>query len=164
MAPQTELTHRKVQHMYTDTLNPEFAINYWLFGGYGVIALLLSTLLTRTLFTNGSIFLKEVFGSDSELSKSVNHLLAVGFFMFHLGWALMYMNPVGTESPGEAFGLVVKRLALLLIMSGILHGANMVVLFSIRRRGLRTQSAPRSGSYFEQPSVEYSPLLPPPIA
>lgn len=122
--------------MYTDTLNPEFAINYWLFGGYGVIALLLSTLLTRTLFTNGSIFLKEVFGSDSELSKSVNHLLAVGFFMFHLGWALMYMNPVGTESPGEAFGLVVKRLALLLIMSGILHGANMVVLFSIWCRGL----------------------------
>ena len=50
-------------------------------------ALVLTLWLARTLYTNGAVFLEEVF-DRKEIAVAVNRLLVTGFFMINLGYAM----------------------------------------------------------------------------
>ncbi len=124
---------------------------------YAVIALGLVVWLGRTLYANGSIFLRDVF-DDQDLARAVNHLLVVGFYLLNLGFALMlHQVAEGSQTLTGAVNELFVKIGTLLLSLGVIHLLNMMVFWRIRTRNDR-----RSGSY-QMPSMPApSGFMPPP--
>src|SRR5256885_6988206 len=87
--------------------------------------LLLSAGLTawvaRVLFRNGQVFLDDALG-DERLSRSVNHLLVVGFYLLNLGYAAVAIR-VSSEvaNATDAVGTLSVKIGLVLLVLGTVH-------------------------------------------
>ena len=100
---------------------------------YLIASAFLTVYVSRTLFTNGRIFLVEVFQQQG-LADSVNHLLVVGFYLINLGWAALLINAGGSpQSLPDMIQETVTRLGVVLLVLGGMHFFNMFVLYLIRR-------------------------------
>lgn len=102
---------------------------------YGAIAIALVVWLARTLFTNGTVFLEDVFTERPEMAHAVNRLLVIGFYMLNLGYALLLLP--GGNRPAtnlEASELLIRKLGILLASLGVIHFINMYVFWKIRQR------------------------------
>ena len=102
---------------------------------YGTVAIGLVVWLARTLFTNGTVFLEDVFESKPGMAVAVNRLLVIGFYMLNLGYALLLLP--GGDRPTtniEASELLIRKLGILLASLGVIHFVNMYVFWKIRQR------------------------------
>ena len=112
-------------------------------GAYVAIAFGLTIWLARTLFTNGRVFLHDVWGDKPEVADAVNRLLVVGFYMFSLGWALNMFRASRDLDVFDSVQLLITRLAYLLMILAVVHFANVFVFWRIRaRREQRSLPAP----------------------
>ncbi|MFW6775232.1 hypothetical protein ACOACO_13180 [Nocardioides sp. CPCC 205120] len=103
--------------------------------GYLAIAIPLTVWVARTLFTNGTVFLTDVFEGRHELAAAVNRLLVVGFYLLNVGFVLLFLrvgDPV-LDASGMLEVLSVKLGVVMLVLGGV-HLANVLVFNSIRRR------------------------------
>ncbi|MFF4083404.1 hypothetical protein ACFYZN_28940 [Streptomyces sp. NPDC001777] len=106
-----------------------------------VIYLLFSVALTvwvaRTLSRNGKVFLEEVLQGKEKLADAVNHLLVVGFYLVNLGFIALFLRRTDevTDARGLFEALSVK-LGVVLLVLGVMHLGNVLVLSTIRRRRL----------------------------
>lgn len=96
-----------------------------------VIAIGLTFLVGRLLVTAGEPFLQEVFG-DEKVSRSVNRLLSVLFYLVTLG-VLAIISAVDIDLDSQLQTVVVK-LGVVLLLLGIAYGISMLVLIKIRER------------------------------
>lgn len=96
-----------------------------------VIAIGLTFLVGRLLVTAGEPFLQEVFG-DRKVSRSVNLLLSVLFYLVTLG-VLAIISTIDVNQEGQLQSVVVK-LGVVLLVLGIAYGVSMLVLIRIRER------------------------------
>jgi hypothetical protein len=114
----------------------------------------LTVYVSRTLFTNGRVFLISVFQQEG-LADSVNHLLVVGFYLINLGWAALLINAGGSPmSLPDMVQETVTRLGVVLLVLGSMHFFNMFVLYLIRRsRRPRPQPAPVN-PYYQAPAAQ----------
>ena len=98
---------------------------------YLPVTTLLTIWVARTLFSNGRVFLVEIFHKDEALADSVNKLLLVGFYLINIGlyFAGIRLPFLHEGSPiGIIFSLVVVGLAamnLILDFDMIENGAKM---------------------------------------
>ncbi len=99
---------------------------------YAVVAIGLTAFLARTLFRNGGIFLRDIFGDREGLAEAVNWLLVVGFYMFNLGYAFFSLNASRGLDAFEAMEFFVNRVGGLLLVLAIMHFANVLVFWRIR--------------------------------
>ena len=110
---------------------------------YLLLAVPLTIWVGRTLYSNGRVFLLDVFDGDQDLAAAVNHLLVVGFYLLNLGYVLLALrvghSVVTTQSALEA--LSVKLGAVSLVLGGI-HLANLYVLNKLRRRAVQQNRGP----------------------
>ena len=120
---------------------------------YLSVSIALTVWVARTLVKNGRIFLVDSFLGNESLADSVNHLLAVGFYLVNVGYvalALRYgarpTDPAGTiESMSTKVGLV------LLVLGGM-HFFNLYVFSRMRRKAmLRNQKPPVPPEQFVTP-------------
>lgn len=125
----------------------------WTYLLYSVAALAMTSLLARTLFKNGAIFLSAVFDDNPTMGKAINQLLVTGFYMLNLGYAFLLFKTNAADSAVEATENLVGRLGLLLVSLGIMHFVNMIVFWKIKKSGDR-------GNYI--PAVPTSYVPPPP--
>ncbi len=91
--------------------------------------------VARTLFTNGRVFLIDIFHGNELLADSVNKLLVVGFYLINIGYAvytLQIFDKVGNAQE-VIEKLSVKFGAIILILGGM-HFFNLFVFFKLRRR------------------------------
>lgn len=105
---------------------------------YILVAIGLTAALARTLFQNGTPFLKDVFPGKPEVALAVNRLLVVGFYMLNLGYALFILRTSAGLAGFEAVQFLVNRLALLLLTLAGFHFANVFVFWQIRTHHERT--------------------------
>ena len=103
------------------------------YAAYALIAVPLVVWLARTLFKNGAVFLDTVF-DDRRIAEAVNRLLVVGFYLFNLGWTLLWMKADGAQSEIAAVETLAWKLGALLVALGAMHFANMYLFYRIRRR------------------------------
>jgi hypothetical protein len=101
---------------------------------YGVIAVLLTLWLARTLFSNGAVFLNDVFADKPKLAEAVNRLLVVGFYLFNLGYACLLLKAEPATSLVGAIETLAYKLGALLVSLGVMHFVNMYLFHRIRRR------------------------------
>src|SRR5690349_12613491 len=100
-------------------------VTYMLYLGASVA---LTVWVGRTLFTNGHVFLVDVFNGNESLAGSVNHLLVVGFYLINFGYvslALKLGYDVATVKDGiEALSL---KVGMVLIVLGTMHFFNLFI-------------------------------------
>ncbi|MFZ1686512.1 MAG: hypothetical protein WAU70_03760 [Flavobacteriales bacterium] len=59
---------------------------------YLPVALLLTFYVARTLFTNGRIFMLDIFKGKSDIADATNKLFEVGFYLLNIGFALLILK------------------------------------------------------------------------
>jgi hypothetical protein len=115
-------------------------VTYMLYLGVSVA---LTVWVGRTLFTNGHVFLVDVFNGNESLAGSVNHLLVVGFYLINFGYvslALKLGYDVATVKDGlEALSL---KVGMVLIVLGTMHFFNLFIFTRMRRRTNLLNSPP----------------------
>ncbi len=117
---------------------------------YATAAIGLTSILARTLFNNGAVFLSQVF-DDSAVAKAVNQLLVVGFYMLNLGYAFLIFKTNEADTAVAATENLVTKLGLLLVSLGIIHFVNMGVFWRIKKSGERDRFVPAVPSQMVPP-------------
>jgi hypothetical protein len=100
--------------------------------GYAAVAIGLTAFLARTLFRNGGVFLREVFGENAAIADAVNRLLVIGFYMFNLGFALYSLKAGRGMDAFAAMQFFVNRVGTLLLVLAGMHLLNVFVFWRIR--------------------------------
>ena len=106
----------------------------WTYVAYIVISIALTIWVGRTLYSNGRIFLVDVFAGNDALADSVNHLLLVGFYLVNFGFvslALKLRNHV--VNVVESVETLSYKIGYVLVVLGAMHFLNLYVLTRIRR-------------------------------
>jgi hypothetical protein len=106
---------------------------------YLPITLALTMWVARTLFSNGRIFLVEIFANDESLADSVNRLLLVGFYLINVGYAVYTLKII---SEVETYQAVIEILSLkvgaIILILGGMHFFNLFILFNLRKKSRET--------------------------
>ncbi len=102
---------------------------------YIFITLILTIWVGKTLFTNGRVFLMEIFNNDSLLVDSINRLLLVGFYLVNFGYALQNLI-VKTDiiSVAASIEMLSVKIGLIVVVLGVMHFFNLFVLFILRSK------------------------------
>jgi hypothetical protein len=103
------------------------------YAAYAVCAVALTVWLAHTLYTNGAVFLEEVF-EGREIAIAVNRLLVTGFFMINLGYAMFLLKSNAAPNATRAVELLVQKLGILLLTLAAVHFVNVYVFWRLRRR------------------------------
>jgi len=87
---------------------------------YLILTLVLIIWVARKLFSNGKIFLLDIFHGNKELANAVNNLLLVGFYLINIGYAVYTLSIREDILNARALveGLSVKVGAIILILGG----------------------------------------------
>ena len=128
-------------------------MNYliWTYLLYSVAAIAMTSLLARTLFSNGAVFLSAVFDENPSMGKAINQLLVTGFYMLNLGYAFLIFKTNGADGAVEATENLVTKLGLLLVSLGVMHFVNMIVFWKIKKSGDRDKYIPVVPTSFVPP-------------
>ncbi len=121
--------------------------------GYLTISISLTVWVARTLVKNGRIFLVDSFLGNESLADSVNHLLAVGFYLINVGYVSLALKYGDKPSDlAQAIETLSTKVGLVLLVLGVMHFFNLYVFSKMRRRALlRTQKPPVSPEQFVEP-------------
>ena len=124
----------------------------FVYAAYAACAVALTVWLARMLYTNGAVFLEEVFdrretsaeptGGEAkpesthggEIAVAVNRLLVTGFFMINLGYAMFLLKSNSAVDAKSAIELLVQKLGILLLTLAAVHFVNVYVFWRLRRR------------------------------
>jgi hypothetical protein len=120
---------------------------------YLTISIALTIWVARTLVKNGRVFLVDTFVGNEALADSVNHLLAVGFYLVNIGYVALALKygekPVDLAKAIESLS---SRVGLVLLVLGGMHFLNLYVFTRLRRRALlHSQKPPVSPERFIEP-------------
>ncbi len=99
-----------------------------------------------SLHSNGRVFLVENFSGRETLADSINHLLLVGFYLINIGFmslALRFGGRPGT--PVEAVEYLSTKIGLVIVILGLMHFFNMLMLMRFRRSRLFQAIESRTG-------------------
>ena len=126
---------------------------------YLVISIALTVWVARTLVKNGRIFLVDSFLGNESLADSVNHLLAVGFYLVNIGYVALALKygekPMDLAQSIEALS---TKVGLVLLVLGAMHFFNLYVFSRLRRRALlRSQKPPVLPEQFVEPVQAWNP-------
>jgi len=95
-----------------------------------------------TLKSNGRVFLMDVFDADEELADAVNRLLVVGFYLVNLGYVLVALKTTNTvDDLRSALEVLSMKVGTIVLVLGVLHFVNLIVLNRLRRRSQTSTAA-----------------------
>ncbi len=108
-------------------------LNYLTYIG---ISVAITILVSHTLSKNGLAFLMAGFRGNEALARSTNHLLVVGFYLINVGFVLLRMRTnVRIDDINEMIVYQASGIGLVLLILGIMHFFNMLVIHQIARSG-----------------------------
>lgn len=97
--------------------------------------ILLTVWVAKTLFTNGRVFLVEIFHKDELLADSVNKLLLVGFYLVNIGYAVYTLKILGSIDNTQAvIETLSAKIGWIILVLGGMHFFNLFILFSLRKK------------------------------
>lgn len=108
----------------------------WTYLLYVAVSITLTVWVATTLRTNGRVFLVEAMRGNEPLADSVNQLLVVGFYLINVGYVTLALK-YGVK-PGnlqEAIEFLSTKVGLVLVVLGVMHFFNLLVLSTSRKHG-----------------------------
>lgn len=107
---------------------------------YLVISIVLTIWVAKTLFTNGRVFLLEIFRGNEELTDAVNRLLLVGFYLVNVGYILYTMTVTDhLYSTQSVLELLSRKIGIVILVLGFMHFFNMYILFRGKKKSRENQ-------------------------
>ena len=102
---------------------------------YLVITVITTILVAKNLFSNGKVFLVDIFHGNTELAIAVNNLLLAGFYLINIGYAVYTLRVFETIVNAQELieVLSIKTGAIILILGGM-HFGNMFIFFKLRKK------------------------------
>src|SRR5689334_10608058 len=116
-------------------------MNYFIltYAIYLPLTIALTIWVAKTLFTNGRVFLVDIFHGNEALADSVNQLLVVGFYLINIGYAVYTLQIFGEINSAQ---VVIEKLSLkigaIILILGGMHFFNLFVFFRLRSRAQAT--------------------------
>ena len=108
------------------------------YGVYLAISIGMTIWVAQTLSKNGLVFLVDSFGGKQALAGSINHMLVVGFYLVNLGFVLLALqSSQQLDSTRDAIEFLSRKVGVVLVVLGILHFFNMLVIAKWRNRTSR---------------------------
>ena len=111
----------------------------WSYVIYLVVSVVVALWVGWSLFSNGRVFLIEIFLGKEDLADSINHLLVVGFYLISLGFVMLLVRfDLGTD-PTDTVGAIESvsaKLGVVLIGLGAMHLSNLLMISFVRRKAL----------------------------
>ena len=102
---------------------------------YLPIALLLTFIVSRTLFRNGKIFMLDIFKGREEIANATNHLFETGFYLLNLGFALMILKlDMYTDTYRELVEALSYKIGGFSIYLGVMLFLNLYFFFKGKRK------------------------------
>ena len=93
--------------------------------------------VARTLFSNGSVFLLEIFQRDEELARSVNKLLLAGFYLVNIGYAVYTLETTASIFTMQSLIEVLSvKIGWIILVLGAMHFFNIFILFGLRKKAI----------------------------
>ena len=109
---------------------------------YLAISIALTIWVARTLHRSGRVFLLDAFHGNASLADSVNQLLVVGFYLINAGYIALALK---TADPLSSFRGVIElesgKIGVVLLILGVMHFFNMLILARMRHRSTRELAA-----------------------
>ena len=113
-------------------------IMVYTYAAYFVVSVALTVWVGRTLYKNGRVFLIDAMAGNDKLADSVNHLLLVGFYLINIGFVSIALKLGGKALDAvSAIEYLSTKLGAVLLILGVMHFFNLLVLSRMRRRGMR---------------------------
>jgi len=107
---------------------------------YIAISLAMTVWVARTLHRNGRLFLIDAFRGNTPLADAVNHLLVVGFYLVNIGYILLALKTTDPlMTPRQVIETESWKIGVVVMILGIMHMGNIVVLALLRMGGRRDQ-------------------------
>lgn len=102
---------------------------------YLPLTIILTIWVAKTLFTNGRVFLVDIFDQNELMADSVNKLLVVGFYLINIGYAVYTLQIFGEITSVQ---VVIEKLSLkigaIILILGGMHFFNLFVFFKLRKK------------------------------
>jgi len=124
---------------------PPAAVNIAvIYSFYIAISLAMTIWVARTLHRNGRLFLIDAFRGNTPLADAVNHLLVVGFYLVNIGYILLALKTTDPlMTPRQVIETESWKIGVVVMILGIMHMGNIVVLALLRMGGRRDQGSPQ---------------------
>ena len=103
---------------------------------YLPITLLLTYFVARTLFSNGRVFMLDIFHQQEEIADSTNNLFKVGFYLINIGFALWFLKISAYQAKNlqDVFEVLSYKIGSFSIYLGIMLFLNLFMFFRGRRK------------------------------
>lgn len=115
--------------------------------GYAIyfpVALLLTFVVSRTLFKNGKIFMLDIFKGREDIANATNHLFETGFYLLNIGFALMILQ---MSVHDNTYQTLVEELSYIIggfaIYLGVMLFLNLYFFFRGKRKAKENQRTER---------------------
>lgn len=108
---------------------------------YTLVTILLTIWVGRALYTNGRIFLMDIFNKDEDLVNSLNKLLLIGFYLINFGYVLRNLIiRKNINNIAESIESLSMKIGLIIVILGCMHFFNLLVLFYFRSKAKKGKS------------------------
>jgi hypothetical protein len=109
---------------------------------YLAVSVGLTMWVGRVFQRNGAAYLADVL-KDPALATSMNRLLVVGFYLISLGGVALLLNVQDSlRSPADIVRAVATKVGIVLLLLGVMHFCNMLVLRRLARPATQLPSPP----------------------
>ncbi|MGV3597861.1 MAG: hypothetical protein ACO1PI_08315 [Bacteroidota bacterium] len=107
---------------------------------YLPVTIMLTYYVARVLFSNGKVFMLDIFRGREEIAFATNKLFQVGFYLLNIGFALLMLEAetgvYNTQGLFEILSLKVGRFSIYL---GVMLFANLYLFFRGKRKSKENQ-------------------------
>ena len=102
---------------------------------YLMVSAALTIVTAVVLGRSGKTFLTHIFGGDAVLGRALATLFVVGSCLLNLGFVVLAMRTsASVQDSRQAIELLSVKLGEVLLITGLLHLVNVLLLTSVRRR------------------------------
>jgi hypothetical protein len=111
---------------------------------YLPVALGLTLYVARTLFTNGRIFMLDIFRGKEDIANATNKLFEVGFYLVNMGYAMLILriDHYGGFSNQLLVETLARKLGGFSIYLGVMLFLNLYLFFRGRRKSRENRPLP----------------------
>jgi len=110
----------------------DFLVVHAAYAVYLAISIGLTIWVAHALSSTGETFLIRCFGQDTELARSTNRLLVIGFYLINFGFISLRLS---NWNPGydNLIGVLGARIGVTLLVLGGMHFFNMLMIARMGR-------------------------------
>ena len=123
---------------------------------YLPVTLGLTLYVARTLFSNGRVFMMDIFKGRADIADATNKLFEVGFYLLNMGFALKILK-VGSryalDTNQELVEVLASKLGGFSIYLGVMLFLNLYLFFRGKRKSRMNDTTPQPVPVVTAPSL-----------